>query len=238
MNGTTELIESERITPETIAAELRDLMSLLDLQTTVEVAALLRNPGDHYPSDGLIRTMLLARQTPSAKFVRLLRARRKEIDLQLKAGVYAIELAGRVRGVYQITPKRHLIPVLKQGDIESEGISAEDIVSASAIIAASLSVPHEWVGECQICGRPFLRRSSRSRYCYRLNERGVNECRREAARRARQAKRGASHASTGVSEGRALYLSLFIEEVQGGEDGRPPGARGRDRIRLSPLQLP
>jgi hypothetical protein len=192
MKRTEELIKSEKTTPETIAAELRDLMSLLKLQTTVEVAALLRNPGEHYPSDGLIRTMLLARQTPSARFVRLLRARRKEIDLQLKAGVYAFELAGRVRGVYQITPKRHLIPILKQAELESENVCGKDIASASAIIAASLSVPHEWVGECQICGRPFLRRSSRSRYCYRLNDRGVNECRREAARRARQARKEAS----------------------------------------------
>lgn len=179
MIGTLEQRKYERITPELLAREINEFMALLELNTTLELANLLRNPGEDYPSAGLIRNMRLARQQPSARFVKLLRARRKEVDMQLQAGIFAFELAGKVQTVYHVTPKRHLIPILRQGDLEGERV---DVNSASDVIAASLSVPLHWVACCAICGRPFLARSSRSRYCYRTDENGVNQCRRQARR--------------------------------------------------------
>lgn len=169
-----------------IAAEIDGLMTLLELRTTEELAALLRNPGEDYPSSGLIRNMRQGQQAPSARFVTLLHARRREVDLQIRAGIYAFELAGKVRAVYHITPKRHLVPLLRQHDLEGEHVTGENMAaSVPAIIAASLSVPPAWVAACAVCGRPFLRRSSRSRYCYRLNENGVNQCRRQGRRNKR-----------------------------------------------------
>lgn len=186
----------ERITPEKIAREIDDLMAILRLKTTVEMAALLRNPGDDYPSDGLIRTMRLGRQMPSGKFVKLLRARRREVDDQLQAGLQALEIGDQIIGVYHVTPKRHLHPILLAADLEGENVKGS-MESLPEILAASLSVPHEWVGSCVVCGRPFLRRSTQSKYCYRVNENGVNECRREAARRARKARKETSAGSNG-----------------------------------------
>lgn len=74
----------QAVTPQQIASEITEFKNLLGIGNT-ELATLLRNPGEDYPSRGLVLTMLLAQQKPSDRFVRLLRARRKEVDLQMQA---------------------------------------------------------------------------------------------------------------------------------------------------------
>ena len=173
------------------AREVTELMDLLGLRTTAHLAALLRNPRDDYPSDGLIRTMRAGRQQPSTKFVTLLRARRAEVEDQLHSGLQSLTIADAVQGVYRVTPKRHLITILDEDDCQSAEFRAPEYGGLPTVISATLAVPRDWVKSCDICGKPFLARNTNTRYCYRTED-GVNWCRREAARRRRQAKREVS----------------------------------------------
>ena len=176
-----------------LAQELRELMRLTGLRSTLQLAALLRNPQDRYPSDGLVRTYLLQRQDASDRFMRLLHVRKGEVEAQLAAGVAALEIAGRVTSIYRIEPKQHLITIL-----DTQQLAAAEFVEPgelTEVMAASLVVPREWVRRCEICDRPFIARSTRSRVCYRRDASGRTACRLESARRRRlRARRGVSPA--------------------------------------------
>lgn len=170
------------------AREVTELMHLLSLRTTAHLAALLRNPGDDYPSDGLIRTMRAGRQQPSTKFMHLLRVRRAEVEEQLRSGLQSLTIAGAVQGVYRVTPKRHLITILDEEDCLSAEFRSPEYGGLPVVISASLAVPREWVKSCDVCEKPFLARNTNTRYCYRT-ENGVNWCRRVAARQRRIARK-------------------------------------------------
>ena len=169
-----------------LAQELRELMRLTGLRSTLQLAALLRNPEDRYPSDGLVRTYLLQRQDASDRFAQLLRVRKAEVEAQLANGVAALEIAGRVTSIYRIEPKQHLITIL-----DTQQLAAAEFVEPgelTEVMAASLVVPREWVRRCEICDRPFIARSTRSRVCYRRDASGRMACGLEAARRRRKSR--------------------------------------------------
>jgi hypothetical protein len=168
--------------------ELRELMELVGIDSAERLAALLRNPGDSYPSGGLVRTYLLQRQDAPARFIELVRARRREIESQLEGGVQALEIADRVNKVYLVEPGKHLITILDRNELADARLYTIDEISA--IISASLTVPRQWVRQCMICDRYFISPSPRSQVCpRRKGDSGTDSCRQEAARRRREAKR-------------------------------------------------
>ena len=184
MRGSEEVARESSLTRPALAQALRELMDLTGLKSTLQLAALLRNPGDRYPSDGLVRTYLLERQEPSERFTQLVRFRKAEVESQLASGVAALEIAGRVTSIYRIEPKQHLITIL-----DTQQLSVAEFVEPgelTEVMAASLVVPREWVRRCEICDRPFIARSTRSRVCYRRDESGRIACKLEAARRRRR----------------------------------------------------
>lgn len=190
MRVSAETAQTPNMTRPQLALMLRELMDLTCLKSTLQLAALLRNPGDRYPSDGLVRTYLRQRQDASDRFTELVRVRKAEVESQLAAGIAAVEIAGRVAGVYQIEPKRHVITILDGRELaEAEFVEPEDL---AAVVAASLVVPREWVRYCSVCSRPFIARSSRSSACYRRDSQGRLACKLEAARRQRRDRRQAA----------------------------------------------
>ncbi len=182
---------TERVSPVQAARMIDELMALLGLDS-IQFARFLRNPGSDYPSDGLVRTMRLGKQLPSAKFSELLTTRYREVQEQLRVGVQAIELDGEVLGVYQVTPKRHLVTIIDRKTLQRMGERSPDVNSLPVMLSACLDVPDGWIQECEICRRPYLARTSRSRFCYRTDDKGIMVCRREARKRWRATRKGAA----------------------------------------------
>ena len=172
-----------------IAAEIRSLEELLGLTSSSHIAALLRNPGEDYPSSGLVRTYLRCLADPTERFVRLLRARREEVEAQLEEGVQAVAIADRVTGIVRVVPKQHVITLLSAEELDQAEYTAAANGALAVTVLASLAVPTDWVRRCRLCGRPFVARSSRSGLCYRRDEQGRYHCRREWARLERARKR-------------------------------------------------
>ncbi|RJQ43364.1 MAG: hypothetical protein C4534_08180 [Gaiellales bacterium] len=176
-------------TRQQIAAEIKDLMRILDLANAGQVAALLRNPEESYPSPGLIRTYLGELADPAEKFVRLLRTRRGEVDAQLVAGVQAVTVGENLHAIFKVEPKRHIITILSQEELDKADYRRAHDGELTTTVLASLAVPSHWLHTCAVCGRPFVARSTRSQCCYRLDERGKYACRLELRRRERRLKR-------------------------------------------------
>ncbi|MHB1134768.1 MAG: hypothetical protein ACYC4L_20540 [Chloroflexota bacterium] len=170
----------ERVPRAKVAREIAELMQLLGLSSTEQLAALLRNPGDSYPSGALIRTYRLQRQDAPARFVDLLRARRREVEEQLAEGIAALQIAERVTKVYRVEPKRHVITILSEAELAEAELRPLD--ATANVVVAALAVPAEWIHTCEICGRPYIARNARSRTCYRRDAQGRYVCRRKAQR--------------------------------------------------------
>lgn len=171
---------SERVPRAQLAREITELMQLLDLRTTEQLAALLRNPGDSYPSGALIRTYRLQRQDAPNRFVDLVRTRRHEVEEQLAAGIAALQIAERVTKVYRVQPKQHVITILSEAELAQAELRPLD--ATATVVVAALAVPAEWIHTCEICGRPYIARTARSRVCYRRGADGRYVCRRKANR--------------------------------------------------------
>jgi len=176
-------------TRQEVATEIKDLMRLLDLANAGQVAALLRNQGESYPSPGLIRTYLGELADPAEKFVRLLRARRGEVDLQLVAGVQAVTVGENLHAIYKVEPKQHVITILSQEELDKADYRRAHDGELTVTVLASLAVPAHWLHTCAVCGRPYVARSSRSQCCYRLDARGKYACRLELRRQERREKK-------------------------------------------------
>jgi hypothetical protein len=170
----------ERVPRAQLAREITELMQLLDLRTTEQLAALLRNPGDSYPSGALIRTYRLQRQDAPLRFVGLVRARRREVEEQLAEGIAALQIAERVTKVYRVQPKQHVITILSEAELAQAELRPLD--TTATVVVAALAVPAEWIHTCEICGRPYIARTSRSRVCYRRDGDGRYVCKRKAER--------------------------------------------------------
>lgn len=172
-----------------ISGEIRELMKVLDLSNAGQVAALLRNEGDRYPSPGLVRTYLGELADPSEKFVKLLRVRRDEVETQLVAGVQAVQIGEALHAIFRVQPKKHVITILSQEELDRADYRRASNGELTVTVLASLAVPQHWLHTCKVCGRPFVARSSRSQCCYRRDERGKFACRLELRRRERRAAR-------------------------------------------------
>ena len=178
-------------TRSTVTTELRELMALVGLKRAEHLASLLRNPGERYPSGGLVRTYLLGHQDAPERFIALVRTRRAEVEEQLTEGIQAVQIAEKVVGIYRVMPKKHVITILSADQLaQAELQPLEDLKN---VVVASLAVPAEWVRQCAICGQPFVARSSRSTVCYRRDRNGRYNCRREAERRRRLARNQRAH---------------------------------------------
>jgi len=182
-------------------------MDVLNLRSSTQVAALLRNPEEDYPSSGLVRTYLKCLADPSDKFTLLLRARRGEIEEQLSTGVQALQIADRYSAVYRVAPKTHLITILDGDELAQADLVYPDPVALADTVSASLAVPSHWVQICRICGKPFIARSACSQVCYRRDDVGRMACRREAARLYRKARKLAL-AQNAPQPARALIAGL------------------------------
>jgi hypothetical protein len=172
-----------------IASEIRSLMAVLGLHKSEHLAALLRNPHEPYPSSGLIRTYLNETADAGERFVKLLRARRGEVEVQLEAGIQALAIAGRLMGVFQVKPKEHLITILTQAELDAADYQNASEGQMAVMVMASLAIPDAWLNTCQVCGRPFVARSAQSKACYRRDPANRLACRREWDRRRRVAAR-------------------------------------------------
>jgi len=171
-----------------VAGQLRRISKLLGGLSSVDVARLLRNDGDRYPGDGLVRLMLEQAQDPSVRFADLVSTRLAEVESQLQAGVQAIILAGRVRQVAYVQPKRHLVTLATAAQLGPAALSdPEDW--GSIVLAAIASVPGDWIGVCAVCGQEFIRRSRRMMVCRRVDDSGRYGCVRESERKRRAARR-------------------------------------------------
>lgn len=175
--------EAVHLSAQQVADDLLDLMARLNLATAAQLAALLRSPGDDYPTAAQVRLYRLGRQAPTARFSTLLAVRRAEIERDLAAGALAPQQDGPE--TVRIEPRRYMVHVLEPEDIERAAFLPAD--AAGALVSAALAVPREWLHRCEVCGRPFIARTARSRYCYRRDEAGRYACRREAARRRKHA---------------------------------------------------
>jgi len=169
-----------------IASEIRDLMALLQLDSSAQLAALLRSDGDSYPSSGVVRTYLSETADAGAKFVKLLRARRLEVETQLVAGVPALTLGETLHAIYHVRPKAHIITILSQEDLDRADYRTATETDLTVTVLASLAVPAGWLHRCVVCGRPFVARSTTSKACYRRDETGALVCRKEWKRRLRR----------------------------------------------------
>ena len=181
-----------------VAAEIRSLIDLLALDNAGQLAALLRNDGDTYPSSGLIRTYLNQTADPADKFTRLLRARRSEVESQLSEGVQAVTIAKRLQTIFLVQPKEHIITLLTGDELNSAQFQRAGSGDLGLTVLASLGVPDSWVHSCQICGRPFVARSPKSRYCYRRDDVGALVCRLAARKLARKASKRAKARSAKI----------------------------------------
>lgn len=174
-----------------VAGQLRKISKLLGGLSSLDMARLLCNDGDHYPGDGLVRLMLAESQDPSRRFADLVAARLAEVESQLEAGVAAIMLAGKVRQVAVIRPKRHVVTIATARQLGPAALSdPEDW--APIVLAAIASVPGDWIGVCDVCHQEFIRRSSRMRVCRRVDDTGRFACVRESQRRRRAVRREAA----------------------------------------------
>lgn len=163
-------------------ADINDLMATLRLNPTEELAAVLRSPGDSYPSYGLVRTYRNCTALPSARFIDLLHQRRIEVEEQItRGGIQAPRTPGHDVRVYEVTPKRHLITIISSAEIRGADLEALDSPDRWQEAVAALAVPSEWVGYCAICGLPFIHRTSNAKYCYRRDAEGHFVCREAAA---------------------------------------------------------
>jgi hypothetical protein len=176
---------------DTVAYQLGRIRDLLELTTSIEVADLLRNPGESYPDGALVRLMLSKKQEPSERFAALVEARLAEVESQLTAGLRALDIAGRVRRVFIVTAKRHLIDLLSPQDIDRKDLTRAD---GKALVTAALAVPADMLSVCRICRQPFIRRSVAQTVCRRTDDDGRYECVRKAERVRRQARKGIAHA--------------------------------------------
>jgi hypothetical protein len=184
-----------------VAGQLRKISKLLGGLSSLDMARLLRNDGAVYPGDGLVRLMLAESQDPSRRFADLVAARLAEVESQLEAGVSAIMLAGRVREVAVIRPKRHVVTIATAKQLGAAALGdPEDWTPI--VLAAIASVPGDWIGVCAVCGQEFIRRSSRMRVCRRVDDTGRFACVRESQRRQRAARREAAKAEGEHGEAR------------------------------------
>lgn len=183
--------EQVRPTRAQVAAKLARLSSLLGGLSSADMSRLLRNDGDRYPGPGLVRLMREQAQDPGVRFADLLTARLAEVESQLQAGVQAITLAGRVRQVALIQPKRHLITLATAEQLGPAALSdPEDW--GGIVLAAIASVPGDWIGVCKVCHQEYIRRSRRMEVCRRVDDTGRYACVREAQRQRRAARREAA----------------------------------------------
>ena len=165
-----------------VANNLRHIMSTLSLDS-VSTAALLRNPGDRYPGDALVRLMLTQAQNPSDRFTKLVETRLAEVNAQLQEGVQVSTIAGHYQSAYLVQPKQHLITVIPEALLQEADFRSPEALST--IVIASLAVPAEWIAKCPICDRAFVRRSTRQAVCRRTDSAGKCPCVREQSRRTR-----------------------------------------------------
>ncbi len=177
----------ERALRTRVAADLRAIQSTLSLPPS-GIAALLRNPGDSYPVDGLVRLMLSQTQTPSARFAELATKRRAEVESQLQAGLQVTTIAGQYQRAFHVSPKQHIVTIVPESELAGAEYRQPD--ELATIVIASLAVPAEWIATCPECGRVFVRRNSRQRVCRRPDESGRYPCVLAQNRKRRQARRG------------------------------------------------
>lgn len=180
-----------------LSQELGELMQLVALRSAEQLAALLRNPGESYPSGGLIRTYLLQRQDAPSRFVDLVRVRRQEVESQLANGIQALQITDRARKVFLVEPKQHIITILEESELANVKLRTVDDVCV--VLSAGLTVPRDWIKECTICRRYFVSPWPRSQVCARV-ENGKMACRQEAARRRRRERRQVQRQDVNTAE--------------------------------------
>lgn len=171
---------------ETVACQLGKIRDMLELQTSTELGLLVADPAKPADYAALCRMALTKRQDPSAWFARLVETRLAEVEQQLSEGLRALEIAGRVRRVFLVTPKQHLIDLLSADDIESRNLSRAD---ARELVIAATAVPPDMLSTCAICGKPFIRRNCQQHVCRRQDETGRLTCVRENERQRRLARK-------------------------------------------------
>jgi hypothetical protein len=189
--STLENPEQLRPTRAQVGAKLARLSKLLGGLSSADMSRLLRNPGESYPGGGLVRLMLAESQDPSVRFSDLVSARLAEVESQLQAGVQAFTLAGRVRQVAYIQPKRHMITLATAEQLGPAALSDPEDWGA-IVLAAIASVPGDWIGVCAVCHQEYIRRSRRMMVCRRVDDTGRYACVREAQRQRRAARREAT----------------------------------------------
>jgi hypothetical protein len=167
-----------------VRGALKALMQTLHIRSEA-CAALLRNPGDHFPSGAYVRLMLGDNnQEPSTRFADLVKARLAEVQDQLRAGVQAVQITEGVVQAFHVEPKQHIITLIPEAKLAE--YQYQRITEMGPVFLAALAMPAEWVTQCRICGRWFPRRNNRQTVCRLPDEHGRQWCVREANRQRRK----------------------------------------------------
>ncbi len=165
-----------------IKRDIRSLWELLrpfGVHTTEQLAALMRDGEEEFPSSGYIRLMLNSPdRIPSEHFCDRFYALKDYVESTITDEAALMLALERVmmRDTYDPAGKIRFITAhngrMKHHDIL---VVQEDGVPSGALVY----VPPDFIGQCQECGAVFLKRSARAKYCQ-------IRCRREAARKRRQ----------------------------------------------------
>ena len=165
------------------------------LHNAEQVAALLRKENSDdptFPSGAYIRLMLgkADKPDPSERFTDRFYGLKTWVEKQLSNGSADLATIANkliIRDDYDPTTKIRFVTT------HNRTLELRDVViveNADSLIGALVYVPPDWIGQCDAenCGRFFLRRSTRAKYC------GPEHRRVEANRRRRERKAQARNA--------------------------------------------